>query len=282
MCCSPEPPLEQMSAGQIIASSPTKSEISQQGKQSKEIQHRSTARPKTRVAFQQRLQVNLQNKTPNHLIEENWNQLKETIITACEETIGRKKRKHQDWFDDNDEALKELIDQKWKSFISSQNDPKSAIKRESFKKCKAAVQRTTRTLKNQWWRHKSREIQQLADVNDTRGFFKATKEIYGPSTHGQAPLKSKDGATILKSNTEIGDRWREHFDDLLNHKATIDKSILDMIPKEAKDYSLARIPSLEEVKIAITVMKNNKATGPDGIPAEIYKLGGDFVHHQLH
>ncbi|CAI9717950.1 Hypothetical predicted protein [Octopus vulgaris] len=85
--------------------------------------------PKTRVAFQQRLQVNLQNKTPNHLVEENWNQLKETIITACEETIGRKKRKHQDWFDDNDEALKELIDQKRKAFISSQNDPKSVTKR---------------------------------------------------------------------------------------------------------------------------------------------------------
>ncbi|CAI9743516.1 development 2-like [Octopus vulgaris] len=245
-------------------------EISQQGKQSKEIQHRSIANPKTRVAFQQRLLVNLQNKTPTHLVEENWNQLKETIITACEETIGRKIRKHQDWFDDNDEALKELIDQKRKAFISLQNDPKSATKRESLKKCKSAVERTTRNLKNQWWRHKSREIQKLADVNDTRGFFKATKEIYGPSTHGQAPLKSQDGATILKSNTEIGDRWREHFDDLLNHKATIDKRILDMIPK---DYYLARIPSLEEVKIAITAMKNNKAAGPDGIPAEIYKLG---------
>ncbi|CAI9735848.1 Hypothetical predicted protein [Octopus vulgaris] len=225
--------------------------------------------PKTRVAFQLRLQFNLQNKTPNNLVEENWSHLKETIITACEETIGRKKRKHPDLFDDNDEALKELIDQKRKAYISSQNDPKSATKRESFKKCKAAVQKTTRTLKNQWWGHKSREIQQLADVNDTRVFFKATKEIYGPSTRGQAPLKSKEGATILKRNTEIGDRWREHFDDLLSHMATIDKSIHDMIPKEAKDNSQARIPSLEEVKIAITAMKNNKAAGPEGIPAEI-------------
>ncbi|XP_076057287.1 uncharacterized protein LOC143034827 [Oratosquilla oratoria] len=222
------------------------------------------------------------NKTPDHLVEENWNQLKETIITTCEETIGRKKRKHQDWFDDNDETLKELIDQKRKAYITLQNEPKSATKRELFKKCKAAVQRTTRTLKNQWWREKPREILQLADANNTRGFFNAMKEIYGPSTYGQALLKSKDETTILKSNTEIGDRWSEHFNDLLNHKATIDKSILDMIPEEAKDYSLTRIPSLEEVKIAITAMKNNKAADPDGIPAEIYKLGGDIVQHQFH
>ncbi|XP_076043761.1 uncharacterized protein LOC143026864 [Oratosquilla oratoria] len=114
--------------------------------------------PRTRVAFQQRLLVNLQNKTPDHLVEENWNQLKEAIITTCEETIGRKKRKHQDCFNDNNETLKELIDQKRKAHIILQNEPKSAIKRELFKKCKSAVQRTTRTLKNQWWREKSREI----------------------------------------------------------------------------------------------------------------------------
>ncbi|CAI9743341.1 Hypothetical predicted protein [Octopus vulgaris] len=105
MCCSPEPPLEQMSAGQIIASTmkiKLRPKVKYHSKESrvKKFNIEALQDPKTRVAFQQRLQVNLQNKTPNHLVEENWNQLKETIITACEETIGHKKRKHQDWFDD--------------------------------------------------------------------------------------------------------------------------------------------------------------------------------------
>ena len=119
----------------------------------------------------------------------------------------------------------------------------------------------------------------VADAKYTRGFFNTTKAIYGPSTHGQAPLKSKEGTTILKSKTKIGARWREHFEDLLTHNAYIyDRSVLDMITNRAKDDSLSPIPSLEEVRNATKAMKDNKAAVPDRIP-EIYKLGGGLIIH---
>lgn len=54
-----------------------------------------------------------------------------------------------------------------------------------------------------------------------------------------------------------------------------------MIPNGGRSDSLARIPSLGEVRIAIKAMKNNKAASPDGIQAEIYKLGG-LTQHKLH
>ena len=42
-------------------------------------------------------------------------------------------------------------------------------------------------------------------------------------------------------------------------------------------------PSLEEVQDAIRTMKNNKATGPDGIPAEgILKKGGPVLLEHIH
>ena len=59
------------------------------------------------------------------------------------------------------------------------------------------------------------EIQSLADRNHSRAFFSATKEIYGPCIQGQVPLKSKDGSTILKTNKDINQRWREHFEGFL-------------------------------------------------------------------
>ena len=68
---------------------------------------------------------------------------------------------------------------------------------------RAKVQQVTRKPKNQWWMEKANEIQKLADANDTSGFFNATKVIFGSSTQGQAPLKSKDGSKILISRVDI-------------------------------------------------------------------------------
>ena len=34
---------------------------------------------------------------------------------------------------------------------------------------------------------------------------------------------------------------------------------------------------VEEMKTAVSAMKRNKATGPDGIPAEVWKFGGEKV-----
>lgn len=41
-------------------------------------------------------------------------------------------------------------------------------------------------------------------------------------------------------------------------------------------------PSLEEVHDAIRKMKNNKATGPDGIPGEVLKEGGPYLLNHIH
>ena len=189
-----------------------------------------------RERFQERLQQELQRRQPTLSVQDDWNRLKEAIVTTCKETIGLNKKKHQDWFDENDETIKDLIDKKRQAFVTLQNDQQQFIaKRRNYQECIAAVQRVTRRLKNQWWKDKFREIQQLADAIYIRGFFNATKAIFGPSTHGTALLKSKDGTTILKSRAEIGERWKEHFAGLFNQKVTIDRSIIDSIPRQPTD-----------------------------------------------
>lgn len=90
------------------------------------------------------------------------------------------------------------------------------VKRAVHAKAKVAVQTLVRNLKNQWWTKKALEIQQLADSGDTRGFFDATKEIYGPSHYCLTPLRSKDGLLLLKDKEAIANRWKEHYEDLLN------------------------------------------------------------------
>ena len=61
-----------------------------------------------------------------------------------------------------------------------------------------------------------------------------------------------------------------------------DKNVSNNIPKQLIDDSLSNSPTLEEVKKAIKTLKNNKVAGLDGMPAEVYQIGGDLLQHQLH
>lgn len=58
--------------------------------------------------------------------------------------------------------------------------------------------------------------------------------------------------------------------------------MLNMIPDEAKEDSIAQIPYFDKVRNALRIVKDKKAIGPDRIPAEIYKFGGVLIQHQFH
>ena len=75
-------------------------------------------------------------------------------------------------------------------------------------------------------------------------------------------------------------QWVEHFTDLLNRSA----------PEEQPNISQAEVdlpmsvekPSKEEIKKAIRTLKNVKAAGPDGIPAEALTAYIDTATDILH
>ncbi|CAK6967851.1 Transport and Golgi organization 2-like [Scomber scombrus] len=97
-------------------------------------------------------------------------------------------------------------------------------------------------LKNIPVGEKAQEIQQLADANDTRGFFSVTKAIFVPST---------DDSTTLKINADINSGRREHFEDIFNQTVSFDWNVTNNIPKQPVNNSLSVIPTMEEVKEAL-------------------------------
>lgn len=215
-------------------------------------------------------------------VEEHWQTFKSAVLSAGEESAGFVKKKHEDWFDENDEEIQSLIEKKRKAFNVWQNNPKSTSKKQLYQNAKAEVQRKTRHMKNQWWISKSREMQHLVDTNNTHAFFNATRTIYGPSHHGINALKSKDSTEFLKDTNSINSRWKQHFEELLNRDTQVDVNIFNTIPQGLVQNHLDETPSLLEVEIAISQLKNYKAPGMDGIPAELFKEGNTLLVHHLH
>jgi hypothetical protein len=143
--------------------------------------------------------------------EEKWSQFKEVVTETAKTVLGPKKRVHQDWFDENDEAVQALLDNKRQAFIDMQNHPNCAARRDRFKDCQARAQREIRAMQDRWWEKKAGEVQHYADTNNSKMLYTAIKAIYGPSRSGTAPLQSADGSAIIKEKEGINARWEEHF-----------------------------------------------------------------------
>ncbi|KAK2187165.1 hypothetical protein NP493_173g03032 [Ridgeia piscesae] len=77
-------------------------------------------------------------------------------------------------------------------------------------------------------------------------------------------------------------RRSEHFQKLLNVPGDIDQDALDNISQRITKTSLDEIPTMAEMARAIAGLKDGEAPGGDGIPAEVWKHGGDNLFSRLH
>ena len=73
-----------------------------------------------------------------------------------------------------------------------------------------------------------------------------------------------DGA-IITSLTEQLNRWKEHFDELLNHPIPTTEVAVE--PADEYDCNTAP-PTVHEIRDILLCQRNNKAPGEDGILAE--------------
>lgn len=81
-------------------------------------------------------------------------------------------------------------------------------------------------------------------------------------------IRDKDG-TLLTSNDNINDRWCQYYRELLNEEFPSQPiTSISAVSGPPEDIKAS------EVKLAVSKMKNHKATGPDGIPADLWKRLG--------
>uniref|UniRef100_K7EX84 Uncharacterized protein n=1 Tax=Pelodiscus sinensis TaxID=13735 RepID=K7EX84_PELSI len=193
------------------------------------------------------------------------------VMETAKSVLGTKKRNHQDWFDENNSAIEDLLAKKNKAFMEWQNDPGSISKTDRFKSLQAQTQQEIRKMHYKWWEKKADEVQHYADSNNPREFFSSIKSVFGPSKSGFAPLLSADGAMLIRDKAGINNRWKEYFSHLLNRSSSVDQSALEQIPQKPTLEDLGDPPFIDEVRKAIRQMSCGKASSKDGIPAELYK-----------
>ncbi|BHF70993.1 hypothetical protein SprV_0401404700 [Sparganum proliferum] len=238
----------------------------------------------------------------NASVEHRWCQLRDTVRSTALAVFGRARRQHQDWFDDNDAIIINLLVEKDRRRDYSQirgesqccdtgiqpdrlhkpcvDHPTDANK-AAFYRSHRHLQQRVREMQDAWTARKAEEIQGYADRNEWKNFFSAIRAVYGPPTKGTAPLLSVDGSTLLTEKTQILQRWAEHLRGVLNRPTAISDAAIDRLPQVETNVDIDLPPSLQETIRAVQQLPSAKAPGSDAIPAEVYKQGGPQLMDHL-
>ena len=197
-----------------------------------------------------KLKLFLNENLPNCI--EDWDHFKELLQNAARHTFGKKKKISNDWFDDQDADIQELLKNK--------------------KMNRSVLREKIRSLKNNWFQRKAEEAELFAEEKNYREFYATLNAVYAQKTKNSHPVKSKDGV-LLTSPQDIQDRWVEHFSELLNQPTDVNMNILDDIEQQLIIDSL-NDPTEEELVTALKNTKLGKSPGPDGVLPEVLVTGG--------
>lgn len=236
-----------------------------------------------RNEFSAEVQTQLHAQVPTHdTIEEDWELTKKSVTAAAKKVLGLvPKCPNPDWFEENSDEIEACVNEKNKLFKATLVRPDDGELRTKYLRAKATVQKTTRRLKNAWYQGKAKEIQVLADQNNTSAFYKAINMVYGPIWNRSCPIKSRDDR-LLKQEDDIAARWKEYYEELLNIPTVVSQETIQQLPQYPTNAALAQPPTLGETLDALKKLKSNKAPGLDGLPTEVYKYGGHTLIARIH
>ncbi|KAL4082886.1 hypothetical protein QTP88_029540 [Uroleucon formosanum] len=165
------------------------------------------------------------------------------------------------------------INKRFKSSILDIRTESKELFETERKRCKQVIQREKRKYMNEIIHNTEQDYTQ----GRVRNFFAAIKrhQKYNPTLK---VIKDKHNRILLDQQMKAS-RWQEYFEELLNGEVPVTSIPAwedERAEQEVKDTSL------DETLRAINRLKNWKAPGSDGIPAELIKYGGLELHKTIH
>ena len=95
----------------------------------------------------------------------------QVVYNTANTYVGKPDRKHQDWFDPNDQELQTLMsrrDQAHQRVLQTRNTRSTTT---AYKGACRLLQKRTCATKSDWWERKPVELQRAADSNNMKGFY---------------------------------------------------------------------------------------------------------------
>lgn len=196
-------------------------------------------------------------------IEQEWKAIKDSMTSAAEEVLPKKKRERkQEWM--TDEILRKMKERKEAKNRDAQK----------YKRLRREIDAMCVEAKENYWNEKCGEIESLESRHHYKEMHKKIKEIANdkPKNKGSKCIRDRDGNMLFEEEA-IKKRWVEYTTELYNDNRG-DPPHFDI----GEENSIL----LEEVQKAIKDLKAGKATGPDRIATEMLKAIDDDGIRRVH
>ena len=196
--------------------------------------------------------------------DELWTEVHDIVQERGIKTIPMKKKcKKAKWL--SGEALQIAV---------KRGEAKSKGEKERYKHLNAEFQRIARRDKKAFLSDQCKEIEENNRMGKTRDFFKKIRDTKGTFHAKMGRINNRNGTNLTEA-VDIKKRWQEYpelykkdLHDPDNHDGVITHLEPDILECE--------------VKWALGSISTNKASGGDGIPAELFQILKDDAVKVLH
>ncbi|KAK2165112.1 hypothetical protein NP493_1382g00007 [Ridgeia piscesae] len=108
-----------------------------------------------------------ESSTPN----EEWAALQQVVHNTAKTYLDQPERKHQEWFDPNDQELQTLMSRRNQVHQRVLQTRSTRSTTAAYNDACRLLQKRTRALKSDWWERKAVELQRAVDRNNMKGFY---------------------------------------------------------------------------------------------------------------
>lgn len=224
-----------------------------------------------------RIQQELQNN--HHESIPQWSQWGELVKEEAANTLGYQSARNRDsWFDEEcATAIAVKNEARLRKFRARTREEKRTAERDYAAERKS-VRKLFRQKRRNYQDRTLSDLERLHSTHQARKFYKqlnSSRKGFNPQVN---VIRARTGDLIVRKELVL-ERWREHFDLLLNGSVDPCPGTQDFLVDDGMEIEP---PTLQDVNDALKRLKNNKSPGPDGIPAELLKHAGSEVAKVLH
>ena len=195
------------------------------------------------------------------------------IRDISEEVLGTKTKQHKPWISTNTWAL---IEERKNMRLKLLTDPLNNNLTQCHKSICKNIKKSARNDKRAYYNGIADEAEKAAEMNNTRMLYSRIKQLSNRGIKKPHSIRDKVGQIITTREDQL-QRWVEYFEDTPGDVRPLANNQQSRVNSKIN----ANPPSLKEIKTAIEKLKNNKAEGIDGVPAEILKTDPDFFSRKL-